>query len=62
MNTLNSSGSGGFSDFRPAILFLIFATGLTLGIVLCGYALNSGSKNSDTPQPVAQSIEGESTP
>ena len=45
MDQLNSSGSGGFSDVRPALYFLLFAAGLTIGIVLCAYqTLHDSSK------------------
>ena len=55
MDQLNSSGSGGFSDFKPAQLFLLFAAGLTIGIILCAYlTFHDSSKPS---QEDAQHVE-----
>ena len=54
MDQLNSSGSGGFSDFKPALYFLLFAAGLTIGIVLCAYLTfpSSSHKNQEDAQHV----------
>ena len=54
MDQLNSSGSGGFSDVRPALYFLLFAAGLTIGILLCAYLTfpDSSTQNQEDAQHV----------